>query len=140
MYTTLKRIAVSLGCSLFVIGLMTPMLVHAQPGNCTFNDPDDPLGVNCASATNLSNRDPRIVAAEIIQVALGLIGIITVVLIIWAGFRWLTSAGREDEISAAKKTLAAAVIGLIIILMAYSLTTFIISELYEATQARSYGI
>lgn len=105
--------------------------------NCDFADPRDPLGVDCVGGSGLTNEDPRLVVGRLIQVALGLIGIIVVVLIIWAGFRWMTSAGREDEISAAKKTLTAAVIGLLIILMAYSLTTFIIGELYNATSGRT---
>lgn len=124
------------GRLLLYIGLFAPSITRAT---CGFNNPDDPLGVGCAESTGLQARDPRLIAGEIIQVALGLLGIITVVLIIWAGFRWLTSAGNGDQIEDAKKTITAAVIGLLIILMAYALTDFIITQLYEATQGRAYG-
>lgn len=117
----------------FAFQLAGPVPEIAYATNCTFNDPNDPLGVDCVGGSGLNNEDPRVIAGRLIQVALGLIGIIVVVLIIWAGFRWMTSAGREDEITAAKKTLTAAVIGLLIILMAYSITTFVIGELFNAT-------
>lgn len=76
-----------------------------------------------------------IVVAQIIQVVLGLLGVIFIVLIIYAGFSWLTSAGNEERISKAKKTIVAAVIGLTIVLSAYLITAFILSQLFEATQA-----
>jgi TRAP-type C4-dicarboxylate transport system permease small subunit len=113
----------------------TTDIVHTV--NCNFNDQTDPLGVNCVGGTGLNNEDPRIIIGRIIQVALGLIGIIVVVLIIWAGFRWMTAAGREEEITAAKKTITAAVIGLLIILMAYSITSFVLTELYNVTTGRN---
>lgn len=134
--TLSQSIKMRFGSALLTLGLVMPALTRAT---CGFNDPDDPLGVGCAESTGLQVRDPRLIAGEIIQVALGLLGIITVVLIIWAGFRWLTSAGNGDQIEDAKKTITAAVIGLVIILMAYALTDFIITQLYEATQGRSYG-
>lgn len=107
-------------------------------GGCEFIDPSDPLGVDCVGAGNpsLNDEDPRIIVGRIIQIALGLIGIITTVLIIWAGFRWMTSAGNDEQVTSAKKTLTAAVIGLIIIMMAYSLSSFFIDELYRATSGR----
>lgn len=136
-FSRLSHYITAFACAVFVGStlLLTPTVVSAT--GCEFADPRDPLGVDCVGGTGLNNEDPRIIVGRIIQVALGLIGIITVVLIIWAGFRWMTSAGREDEISAAKKTLSAAVIGLIIILMAYSLTTFILGELFDATMGRN---
>src|SRR3989338_3752605 len=75
-----------------------------------------------------------IVVAQIIQVVLGLLGVIFIVLIIYAGFNWMTSAGNEDRIGKSKKTIAAAVIGLVIVLAAYLITAFVLSQLFEATQ------
>jgi len=72
--------------------------------------------------------------AELIKVALQFLGIIFLVLILYAGFLWLTSAGSEDKISKAKKIMTAAVIGLAIVLAAYTITYFVIDKLLEATK------
>ena len=70
---------------------------------------------------------------ELIQYAisafLGLLGIIFVVLIVYAGYNWMTAAGDEEKVSLAKQTLSRAVIGLIIIIAAYSITYFVFSNL-----------
>ena len=78
-------------------------------------------------------KDPRLIAATIINVFLGFLGIIAVVLIIWAGFNWMTAAGNEEKIDKAKDTLTAAVIGLIIILAAWGISTFVMNELVRVT-------
>jgi len=61
----------------------------------------------------------------VIQAVLGLIGLIFVVLIIYAGVQWMTAMGVEEKIAKAKKILTNSVIGLIIVMLAYSLAYFI---------------
>ena len=73
--------------------------------------------------------------AQIIQVALSLLGVLLIVLILYAGFLWMTAAGSEEKISKAKKIIGAAIIGLAIILSAYLITAFVISQLIDATGA-----
>ncbi|MBU0722584.1 pilin [Patescibacteria group bacterium] len=65
----------------------------------------------------------------VISVFLGLLGIIFLILIIYAGFNWMTAAGEEEKVTKAKDTLQRAVIGLIIIIAAYSITYFVFSGL-----------
>lgn len=90
-------------------------------------------GINYAEGTGLSKAvDIRIIIAQIIRIALGFLGIIAVGLIIYAGWLWLTSAGNEEKIERAKKILQNAVIGLIIILSAFAIASFILSRLIGA--------
>lgn len=91
------------------------------------------LGMSFGASIGLSSADPRIIASRIIQIFLGFLGIIAVGLIIYAGFLWMTAAGNEDKVDQAKKTLVSAVIGLIIILSAFGIATFILNKLIEAT-------
>jgi len=81
----------------------------------------------------LPSTDPRILAARIINVALGLIGIILVSLILYAGFLYMTSEGETGKIDTAKKIITNAIIGLVIILSAWAITRYVISKLLEAT-------
>ena len=85
-----------------------------------------------STETGLGDQDPRTLVAKIIQVLLGFLGIIAVVLIVYAGFLWMTSAGNEEKVSTAKKILTASAIGLAIVLMSFALANLIISELADA--------
>ena len=83
--------------------------------------------------TGLDERDPRGIAASVINVALGFLGIIAVGLILYAGFKWMTAGGSEDKITEARKLLVAGVIGLIIILAAFAIANFVLTQLIRAT-------
>ncbi len=83
-----------------------------------------------SNSISLATGDPRELIGRIIQIALSFLGVIALILIMYAGFLWMTSAGDEDKISRAKSTLQSAVIGLIIILSAWAITTFILSRLF----------
>lgn len=83
--------------------------------------------------TGFGNEDPRSIAANIINIILGFLGILAVVLILFGGFKWMTAAGNEDKVSEAKKLLVAGVIGLIIILASYALAAFILDAIFDAT-------
>ncbi len=65
----------------------------------------------------------------VISAFLGLLGIIFLVLIIYAGYSWMTAQGDEEKVKVAKDTLTRAIIGLIIIIAAYSITYFVFSNL-----------
>ncbi len=73
------------------------------------------------------------IAAGIINIFLGLLGVIAVTLILYGGFLWMTSKGNEDQIKKAKMLMVNAVIGLIIITSAYAISRFVLSKLSEAT-------
>ncbi|MDO8505133.1 MAG: pilin [bacterium] len=77
----------------------------------------------------LTSTDPRIIVAKIIRVALGFLGTVALVLILYGGYLWMTAAGNEETIDKAKKVLTQATIGLAIILSAFSITQFIINRL-----------
>ena len=110
--------------------------VHA---GCAAEDNDDPLGIDCAGSSGLTREDPRILVGNIIQVALSLLGVVCIVIVLWAGFQWMTSAGNAEKVSGAKQMLISAVIGLGIILSAYAITDFVLRNLYEATQGANYN-
>lgn len=77
---------------------------------------------------------------DVINIALGLLGIVAVVIILIGGFRWMTAAGREDQIDSAKQTIFAGIIGLAIILSSWALATFVIGSLSEATGSGNVDI
>jgi amino acid transporter len=68
-----------------------------------------------------------------IQAAIGLLGVILVVLVIYAGFLWMTAQGNEEKVKKAKQIITQAVIGIILIFAAYAITGFVVSALGTAT-------
>jgi hypothetical protein len=73
-----------------------------------------------------------ILIARIIRVILGVLGIIFTALVIYAGYLYLTARGEEEPIKKAKKILQNAVIGLVIIMTSFAITTFILGKLLAA--------
>lgn len=68
----------------------------------------------------------------VIKAFLSLLGIIFVILMLIAGYNWMTAAGEEEKVRKAQKTIQRAIIGLVIIVLAYSITYFIFDYLGEA--------
>lgn len=92
------------------------------------------VGLDYVAGTGLSAaNDPRIIAANIIRIALGFLGIIAISLIIYAGWLWMTADGQEEKIEKAKKILISAIIGLLICLASFAIASFILSKLIGAT-------
>ena len=80
----------------------------------------------------LPDTDPRILAARIINIFLGLLSIIFLVIILYAGFLWMTAGGNSDQITKAKAWLRNGIIGLIIILFSWAIASFVINSLINA--------
>jgi len=76
---------------------------------------------------------------QIIAIVLGFLGIIFLILVIYSGFQWMTAGGNEDTITAAKKRMTNAVIGLGIVLAAWIITFFVIWNLFVVSTGWSGG-
>ncbi len=78
-----------------------------------------------------SHVDIRITIAKIINVVLSFLGIIFIVLVIFAGFQYMMAAGNEEKAKEALSLMRNAVIGLLIILMAWVITRYSIYVLHR---------
>ena len=81
-----------------------------------------------------TNTDVKTVVVNIIQFLLGFLAIIAIIIVLYAGFQWMTAAGNEEKITSARGTLTAGLIGLVIILAAYAITSFVINQLLVQVQ------
>ena len=80
-------------------------------------------------------RDVRAVVAQLIQGSLGIIGVMFIAYAFYGGMMILTSAGDEDKISTGKSTLRTATIGIVVVLSALGITTFVTSAILRGTGA-----
>jgi len=79
-----------------------------------------------------STKDIRESAIDIVNIVLGVLGIIAVIIVLWGGFTWMTAMGNEEKVTKARQILTAGIIGLIIVMAAYAIARFVISQLETA--------
>lgn len=73
------------------------------------------------------------IIGNVIGVALSFVGVILLVVLLYAGFLWLTAGGDETKVKKARGMIRDGVIGLIILVSAYALVNFVLSSLAGAT-------
>ncbi|MBN2087884.1 PKD domain-containing protein [Candidatus Peregrinibacteria bacterium] len=65
---------------------------------------------------------------DIVNYFIGFLGTIAVVAFVYAGVLWVVSGGSEEQITKAKKIMTYAALGLIVVIVSYSVVTFITSS------------
>ena len=132
MRKTIAGFAIAIFGLLLVSQGLTPV-AHAQAP-----DPNILWGGNLNQAQfqaqlGLGDNDPREIAANIVRILLGFLGLIAVVIILLGGFKWMTAGGNEEKVGEARKLIIQGIVGLIIILAAFGISTFVINSIFSAT-------
>lgn len=91
-------------------------------------------GYGSATETTLAET-----AGIAIKAALSFVGVIFLVLMVYAGYLWFTSRGEEEPIKKAQKIIMASVIGLVIVAGAYGITSLIVPRILEKTTGEGGG-
>jgi len=106
--------------SLFYVTSFSPLVGAADPIPTQTALPADDINI------------PKVTADEILQnglnIAYFLTGLAAVVIIISAGFRYTTSGGDAEAIKKAKNTILYAVVGLLVVAMAFVITQFVLGS------------
>jgi len=76
----------------------------------------NPLGTNYSI--------PELVGM-IIKYILGLVGTLSLLMFIWAGFMWLTAQGNPDKVKKGRDTMLWAIVGLIIVFSSYAILSYV---------------
>jgi hypothetical protein len=101
----------------------------AEVGGSTDGDATTPAGDKYGleeagsglSKTPLSGRVSTMIGALV-----GFVGVIFLVLMIYGGLTWMTAGGNEEKVGKAKKVIVNSTIGLIIVMLSYAITYYII--------------
>lgn len=70
----------------------------------------------------------------VVKTALSFVGIIFLLLMVYAGFLWMTAHGETDQVDKSKKIIVQSIIGLAITVGAFSITAFVVPVILERTQ------
>ncbi|TSC56647.1 MAG: Uncharacterized protein G01um101418_271 [Parcubacteria group bacterium Gr01-1014_18] len=80
-----------------------------------------------------TDTDLRVIIARIIRAILGFLGVLALGITLYGGFVYMTARGDAERVETAKKILRNGVIGLVIIMGAYTIASFVIRSLTSAT-------
>ncbi len=86
-----------------------------------------PGSVTCDS-TNVDSSSVGKVAQNIVKIFSIIVGAVSVIMIIYGGFRYITSGGDSGRVGNAKNTLIYAIIGLIIVALAQLIMHFVLNQ------------
>ncbi|MEK7540027.1 MAG: hypothetical protein AAB558_02160 [Patescibacteria group bacterium] len=103
------------------LAAVLPMLARAATTTYTL---PNPFG---------SAQSPAEVVVNVIEFALGLIGLLALVMFIYGGFVILTAHGNADQFKKGTHTLLYAVLGMAVILTSYSVLNYIFTNIYGFT-------
>ena len=73
---------------------------------------------NCANDTGVNDEGIGALGARVVNLFSLIVGIIAIIMIIYGGFRYITSGGDSGRVGAAKNSLIYAIVGLIIVAFA----------------------
>lgn len=107
------------------LGLLLSAPVWAQTGTA-----------NNTSATNviqlknpLSANTPQELIGEVINTALGLVGSIALLMFVYGGLTWMTSAGNAEKVKKGRDIILWSAVGLVLIFASYALTRVLLESL-----------
>ena len=92
----------------------------------------DGLSTAATTAGIVETRSEASIIAGLIQAIIGLTGVAFVILLVYAGILYLTADGEDEKVMKAKKLISTAIIGIIIIISAYAISSFVIKQLTRA--------
>lgn len=131
----IKKIKLLVASLVLSLGLLTPVAlvgnVAAQAsiqdslcGGVNLGD----AGATGSCSENQEGTDVNSIVTDVINFLSWFVGVVSVVMIIVGGFRYITSGGSNDKVSSAKSTIVYALIGLILVALAQFIVNFVIDR------------
>lgn len=126
--------------SLSIVALLTllaPTVVPAiASASCSATASSVSQGVNIAtgastnncSSASVNNNDIGKAAREIVTLFSIIVGVVSILMIIYGGFRYITSGGDSGKVGNAKNTLIYAIVGLVIVALAQLIVHFVLNQ------------
>ena len=111
----------------FALDCTQPNLTPKEAVQCGACDAAGQDPTNCNPPGQAAQSLTATIADAINLISL-LVGIVAVIMIVVAGFRYVTSAGNEQAVEGAKKTLLFAIIGLFIVALAQAIVRFVLQR------------
>lgn len=83
---------------------------------------------SCTTSNPNNKNTLEAIAAQVVSIFSYIVGAASVVMIIYGGFRYVTSGGDSGRVGNAKNTLIYAIIGLVIVALAQVIVHFVLTQ------------
>ncbi len=141
----IKKIKQLLLVTIMGLGLLSPGLLAPVLGGVASADI---AGNVCTGATNASDSpsgnctthgDPTSGLTSLAKTVTKwfsiIVGAVSIIMIIYGGFRYITSGGSSEKVGSAKNTLIYAIIGLVIVALAQLIVNVVITQSNSTTSS-----
>ncbi len=140
MTQTIKRISITLAAvaAALLLAMSASSIVSAQgpsiqgslcQGSGLQGDLDNVSQADCNTADfATTGESANSLVATVINIFSLVVGVISVIMIIFGGFRYITSGGASDKVTSAKNTIMYAIIGLVIVALAQFIVQFVLGK------------
>lgn len=135
----IKKLTLILTSIMLLAGLAMPSVVFAQaaaPAPASASKTAVCQGVQDASGSTNCGQTPVLgqdpitnLITTVVKVFSIIIGVVSVVMIMYGGFRYITSGGDSGKITSAKDTILYAVIGLSVAALAQFIVQYVLNRL-----------
>ena len=125
----MKNINITKTANIVAMGLMAAMAIAPLFAGAQFTVPDA-----ASAGANVPNQaSASAIIITIINILLSIAGLLAVIFLIVGGFRYITAGGNEETAEAAKKTITNAIIGIVIVILAFVIVRVISNALTKGT-------
>ena len=123
----MKKILLIIGA---ITAIVAPQIILASSSNLVFADAKTQIESAVNEVGGSENKtDVKGFIGNIIKTMFFAVGVLSVIVIIFAGVTFVMSAGNSQTIQKAKTTIIYAVIGLIVSILSYAIVNFVVSSL-----------
>ena len=74
------------------------------------------------------NSTPESLVKQFVNIFLFAVGALSVIMLIWGGIRYTTSAGDSNKVTSAKNTVLYAIVGLVVSILAWAIVNMVIDK------------
>ncbi len=139
MLKKIKQLSLVIASALVMaVPMMAPLgaSVHAAPNDLQKGICDGVIAAGGGTEGEDCTAEPAIgnstglsgIVKKVINIASWLVGAVSVIMIIFGGFKYVTSGGNDSSVGSAKKTIMFALIGLVIVALAQVIVRFVLSK------------
>ena len=140
MLQRIKNLILSLAMLLLPaapLGVSVALMAQSPPIQANLCEGADTLQITpsgdttCVVAT--ATCDFNCTLRKTINIISVIVGVIAVIMIIFGGFRYITSGGQPEKVTGAKNTILYGIVGLIIVAVAQIIVRFVLREVTTAS-------
>ena len=115
--------------------LATPVLVSAQDtagiGDCLSSGANLTVNGNgaCTPGDNTAGTTRiNTIITQVVRIFSAIVGVVSIIMIIYGGFKYISSGGDSSKVTEAKNTIIYAIIGLAVVALAQFIVKFVLDK------------